>query len=128
MTTGYEQETRTQMSAFIPGIQGSATHRTSTELLMRHRDAGNGMCDGCGHRAPCPARCHASTVIVAAGEDPRTYDAAAPDLASETRSVHAGHQPEHQDPPGTSAHTGYHLTGRSRRPESSGLTYERDDL
>jgi uncharacterized protein YbjT (DUF2867 family) len=62
----------------IPGMQETLTYRLSAELYQRHHDVGDGTCATCGSPTPCPARQHASSVIVAGGEDPSWYDAPPP--------------------------------------------------
>jgi len=114
----------------IPGLRGSPTHRLSAEVYQRHHDVGTSTCAVCRQRTPCPARRHAAWVILAAGEDPRRYDArphqgppsptAAPGL-DEMRGQERPH-------PGESLpYAGYRVTGRARPLGSEGFFYERDN-
>src|SRR5262249_19549058 len=79
---------------------------------------GTGNCTACGNLAPCPARQHATSVTVATGEDPRSYDTrpshGLPPVDSATRGRgQRQHRPE-PDPRASPAHTGYRLGGRGR--------------
>ncbi len=97
------------MDAPIPGLRESLTFAVAVSVYQRHPGTGTGVCAGCGQRAPCPARRNAASVIVAAGDDPRRYDAGAPG--------------EPASPP----YTGYRVGGRSRRvDEDIGYFYDRD--
>ena len=114
------------MQALIPGMAGSLTHRMSTELYQRHRDAGDGACVTCGHPTPCPTRCNATRVIAAAGDDPGAYEPYPTPAGTDLRAQQGTplpFQPERQQP----AHTGYHLGGRGRTLDPRGLAYDRDD-
>jgi len=102
----------------IPGLQGSLTHRLSTEVYQRHHDIGTGICAVCGQRTPCPARRHAASVILAAGEDPRRYDAQPYQGGGGQEWPHTGGD--------SLPYSGYRVTGRARPPGSEGFFYERD--
>jgi hypothetical protein len=114
----------------IPGLQGSPTHRLSAEVYQRHHDIGTGICAVCGQRTPCPARRHAALVILAAGEDPRWYDARPYQDAPIPADVSdPGKVPGQERPQGGSEslpYGGYPVTGRARPPGSEGFLYERD--
>src|SRR6266536_2104725 len=121
------------MQALIPGLRGSLTHRMSAELYQRHHDAGNGACRTCGYRTPCPPRRHAISVIVAAGEDPLSYDARSPNGVTPAGDTPHGGEEHRPHRPATTtatlrAHTGYHLGGRGRPGTSDGFVYDRDSL
>jgi hypothetical protein len=66
-------------------------------------------------------------VIVAAGEDPLSYDARSPNGVTP-----AGGTPHGGRPATTTAtlhpYTGYHLGGRGRPVNSDGFVYDRDSL
>jgi len=120
------------VQVLIPGLRGSLTHRTSAELYQRHHDVGSGACTTCGNPTPCPARRHATSVIVAAGEDPRSYDARVShgvSPAGDTPHREEGHrqrQPE-LNAENSPTHTGYHLGGRGRPASPEGFFYDRED-
>lgn len=119
------------METPIPGLRGSLTHQISAELYRRHHDGGNGWCDTCGGRTPCPVRRYAASVIIAAGEDPRSYDMLRPGGAAPTNGTIRGTEEQSSPPPATSALTlpnyiGYHLGGRNRPVVSDGFAYDRD--
>jgi hypothetical protein len=114
----------------ILGLRYSLTYRTSVELYQRHDDAGSGACTTCGNPAPCPARRHATSVIVAAGEDPRSYNARP---SHDVPATGDSHREEGTDstsrsptPRSYPPHTGYHLGGRGRPANPEGFFYDRD--
>jgi hypothetical protein len=108
----------------IPGLRDSLTYQVSAELYQRHRDAGNGACAACGDSAPCPSRRHATSVIVAAGEDPRFYDVPAVPVAGDPQPA----QGQREDRPELAAptYTGYQLGGRGHRASPQGYFHDRD--
>ena len=116
-------------ASMIPGLRDSLTHRMSTELYQRHHDAGNGVCVACGWRTPCPARQRATSVIVAAGEDPRSYDTSAvSDPSRADRSARRGQvRPPESGDATSRTYTGYSLGGRGGRQSPAGYWYDRDD-
>lgn len=115
------------MQPLIPGMRGSLTHRMSAELYQRHHDAGQGLCTACGQHTPCPARRHAQRVIVAAGDDPRAYDAR-PAVARDNEQRYETHRQDPQlDGRALFTYTGYHLTGRARALDPRAMSYERED-
>ena len=96
------------MLAVIPGLRQSPLHQISADLYHRHDDSGHRRCACCGRPTPCPARQHAATVLLAAGDDPRRHD-------------------QHGQPhASTSDPMGYPLGGRGGRLPPEGFTYERD--
>jgi hypothetical protein len=121
---------RTDAELVIPGLQGSPTHQLSAEVYQRHHDIGTGLCTVCGQRTPCPARRRAASVIQAAGEDPRWYDArpyqGEPSPAGAPGPGEARGQ-ERSHPGGNSLpYSGYRVSGRTRPLGSEGFFYERD--
>jgi hypothetical protein len=119
------------METPIPGLRGSLTHRISAELYRRHHDDGNGWCDTCGGRTPCPVRRYAASVIIAAGEDPGTYDIPQQGGAAPKNASIRGTEEPSSPPPAASAlalrnYIGYHLGGRNRPVDCDGFAYDRD--
>lgn len=106
----------------IPSLSGSHTYRLAVEVYQRHHDAGTGVCLVCSHRAPCLPRRHAASVILAAGVDPRRYDAS-PRLAVGDR--HKAPVPDVND--ATLPYEGFRLGGRPRPLSAEGYRYERDN-
>jgi hypothetical protein len=107
------------MGASISTLAGSDLHKLCIDIYRRHCGAGNGRCAQCGNRIPCPPRQHAASVIVAAGEDPRSYDPQAwvdPPHAAPTRTNEGRrHDQPAEDTAMPTNVTGYHLGGMSRR-------------
>lgn len=95
------------VDAPIRSLSGTPTHQLAVLVYQAHRDAGNGFCARCGHRVPCVASRNAGTVITAAGDDVRRYDAP-PARASPLA-----------EPP--ARHTGYR-----EHPGAAGYVYERE--
>lgn len=118
------------MKVPISTLHGSVLHKLCIKMYLRHHDAGTGTCALCGHPMPCPPRQHSASVIVAAGEDPRSYDAQAWRAPPrDAVSVHAdkGHR---SDQPAEGAAlpanvTGYRLGGVGRRVNLRHYEYER---
>src|SRR6266545_4230458 len=121
------------MLTLIPGLRDSLTYQTAAELYQRHRDGGAGTCRTCGDSTPCPSQRHATFVIIAAGEDLRSYDTrqvpAAPGDFPGRRQMPTAHRSE-TGVPAAPSYTGYRLGGRGRgrgRPASpDGYFYDRD--
>jgi hypothetical protein len=103
------------MRTVIPGLLNTPTFDLSVTVHSHHRDTEGGICGACGRRSPCPARCSAAAVIVAAGADPRTCQQSQPARVSSTRSA----QPDFEV-------TGFAISGRTRPLSPAGFTYERD--
>ena len=79
---------------------------------------------------PCRVRRYAASVIIAAGEDPRSYDMLRPGGAAPTNGTIRGTEKQSSPPPATSALTlpnyiGYHLGGRNRPVVRDGFAYDR---
>jgi hypothetical protein len=105
----------------IPSLNGSHTFRLAVEVYQRHHDAGTGACLACGHRAPCLPRRHAASVILAAGVDPRGYDA-----SSRLPPGGGHHPPVSEVNDDTLPYEGFRLGGRPRPLSAEGYRYERD--
>jgi hypothetical protein len=107
------------VNVLISTLPGSDLHRLCAEMYLCHRDAGTGACGQCGHRVPCSARRHAASVIMAAGEDPRWYDAqASPDAGHRSdQATRNGGMPANVE--------GFHVGGQGGRPDVPYLEYER---
>ncbi len=96
------------MITVIPGLRQSPVYQVSADLYRRHHDAGHPRCTCCGQPTPCPARRHAATVLLAAGDDPHRHDRhGQPDTSS-------------------SGYVGYALGGRGNRLPPEGFAYDRD--
>jgi hypothetical protein len=117
------------VEAPIPGLGGSPTHRLSVEVYQRHHDAGNGVCVVCGYRTPCLARRHAASIILAAGEDPRWYDAGSlpgTPRPADTPRPGGGYQRDQPEASGEAPpYSGYRLGGRGQPLDSKGFFYDR---
>jgi hypothetical protein len=116
----------------ISSLPGSVTHQLGVEVYLRHDDAaiGTGTCALCGHRTPCPARRHATSVIEAAGEDPRRYDPRAsvgPVRNAGSPRAEDGRPSDHRASDGglPADVTGYALGGVGRRADVPYREYER---
>jgi hypothetical protein len=114
----------------IPGLRGTETHGLAVVVYQGHHDNGASACARCGQRTPCPARQHAASVILAAGEDPRWYDGRPPLSAVPAAQPRPGQRRgrDHQDTGGEAwpGYTGYRVGGRGRRVSPAGFLYERD--
>jgi hypothetical protein len=120
------------MLTLIPGLRGSLTHQISADLYQNHRDTGLGRCACCARPAPCPARQHAISVLVAAGDDPHRYDSRAPRPADVDACCAEDDGPPHHERPELDqleqpGYGGYALGGRGRHLSDAGFTYERDN-
>jgi hypothetical protein len=130
-TNGIREGSRA-MQVPIPTLRaGSPTHAMAIGLYQGHHPDAYGDCVRCGHRAPCPVRTFAASVIAAAGQDPRWYDG---QLTAPTPPP-AGDQPRPVDPQSAAErnvgktlpnHYGYAVGGRTTRMISDGSQYERE--
>ena len=116
------------MNVLISTLPGSDVHRLCVEVYLRHHDAGTGACAQCGCPARCPTRLHAASVIVAAGEDPRWYDAQAsadPRRNAGPFGAGDGRRSDHAARDGVPANVeGYRVGGRVRRAD---VPYQEDE-
>jgi hypothetical protein len=78
----------------ISGLRDSMTYKLAVHVYQGHHDPGSGVCVRCGHSAPCPPRGRAAAVIVAAGDDPRQYDAQPPGGPYRYASATPAHRPQ----------------------------------
>jgi hypothetical protein len=62
------------VNEMIPTLAGSPLHQLSVEMYQDHTAGADGRCVRCGERSPCLPRRHSAHVIMAAGQDPRSYD------------------------------------------------------
>jgi hypothetical protein len=114
----------------VSTLPGSALHKLCVEMYLRHQGAGAARCAQCEQPTPCSPRQRAASVIVAAGEDPRSYDPQAwrspPGGAVSVRADNGNRSDQPIDGDAISVRViGYHLGGVGRRTDLPYHEYER---